>query len=178
LAEGNTLMPHITGWLGLGTFEDAAFKEYGGYVRPPFRVSGDQPCAGRIERFPAPTSPINAAISHGALFDHPTNPRHLLTWEWLRDFAVVPTPARNPAFDVTPSHMFQALDVVIEWAMTTQHALNASEMPSAPDKITIEKGTMVGRFNGMPITTSLRLAVISGSFIARAALPTKQRSAA
>jgi hypothetical protein len=53
------------GWIGLGTYTDA-FTEFGGYIRCPFQlgVGGDPPC-GQIPRFPAPTAPEHAPITHG-----------------------------------------------------------------------------------------------------------------
>jgi hypothetical protein len=69
-------MPRLQGWIGLGTVADDVFSEFTGYHRPPFHILGsEQPYVGRLERFPAPTGPAGAAITHGALYDSQTTNR-------------------------------------------------------------------------------------------------------
>jgi hypothetical protein len=171
-------LAHLNCWLGVGCMEDGAFREYVGYTRPTFMAGGD-PVVGRVERFAAPTAPAGAPISHGALFDTASGQRHLLTWRWLPDHAVIPGLSAIGPFDVRPSSTFAPLDIIITWTMPTLHALNASVGSGAVDKVTIPRGTVVGEFNGQPLTASVRLATIGGTSVARAAITTtRQRTAA
>ena len=74
-------------WIGLGGWAADAFVEYGGYSRCPFRMpvgGGDAALRGQIPRFPAPTGPAHAQITHGAAYDSEGGPRHILTWDSVR----------------------------------------------------------------------------------------------
>jgi hypothetical protein len=152
-------MAALQGWLGLGTFADNVFVEFTGYLRCPiyFGVGGD-PLCGQIPRFPAPTGPEHALITNGALYDSEGGPRHILTWPWLPEYIVA-----------GPDVAFPPLEVAIGWTTSVRQDLNASMLPGAADTVTIERGATVGTFNGRPLIASCKLAVLSGSFVARAA---------
>jgi hypothetical protein len=159
----------LSGWLGLGTIEEPVvseftdprpsfvpFTEFSGYNRAP--VTFGPALTGRIDRFPAPTAPARAVITHGALYDSEGGARYLLLWPWLPQFITA-----------GPETMFPPLEVVIAWTTPVQHLLNSSEHPDYPDKITIDRGREIGTWNNRPITAARKLAALGGTLVARAA---------
>lgn len=165
-------MTRLTGWVGLGSSSSGdTFTEFSGYDRAHFYIGGD-PLTGRIERFAAPTAPAGAAITHGALFDSAEGPRALLIWRWLEPCPLV------PAAGWLARVSFQPIDVVVQWTTPVLHALNASLLADAADRVTIDRGTVLGTFNGQALTAACKLAAIGGTLVARAAAPRTRGTAA
>jgi hypothetical protein len=160
---------HLSGWLALGAvieepvseFGDprpsfTPFTEFSGYSRAP--VAFGPGMTVKVERFPGPTAPPNALITHGALFDSEGGPRALLLFPL------------NPPLSVSgPSATFPPTETAIVWSTPVQHLLNASALPDYVDKITIDRGHLVGTWNNRPLTAACKLAVLNGTFVARAA---------
>jgi hypothetical protein len=161
-------MAALAVWIGLGTFAADAFVEYSGYSRCPFLLSaGGAAQLRQIPRFPAPTGPAQALITHGALYDTERGPRHILSWPWL-----------PPYSSAGPDASFPSLEVMIAWTTTVQHLLNASMIQQPEEGAPLERGIVVGTWNSRPLTASLRLKAFQGTLIALVALQKRAAAAA
>jgi hypothetical protein len=140
----------LSGWFGLctGLLPNGIPVEAEGYDRVPVWASGT-PLETRLERIPGPRAPLGAMLTHGGLWEEETGGRCLVTFGLLPPHVEVPN-------DV------QAVEVTIHFEHRVQLAINASMLGGA-DAAFVEKGAVVGTWNGQTVRSTTRLAIVDGA---------------
>jgi hypothetical protein len=144
----------LSGWFGLytGLPPNGVPVEAQDYDRVWF-ILGGSPLTGRLEKIPGPTAPVSAALTHGDLWDSETSGRALFAFALLPDHIVIPG-------DVPP------VEVTVMLTHPVQLAVNAS-MAGMTEAV-VEKGSVIGTWNGQAMIAATRLMVADGTLMSSA----------